>query len=125
MGLYLKWFLPRFVYPLNIFFSKWVYPYNILSLTGCIRKVTDLFSDQTEIGHNSIKSNPGVLLQKLMFAVNLIPTTGMTEMYLALDTLIARPTRNWNFALSTCPEQVNLTILTNATFLAVFDLSNY
>ena len=48
---------------------------------GVFRKVTDLFSDRTEIGHNSI--NPGDPLQKLMFAVNLIPTTSLTEMYLA------------------------------------------
>ena len=78
-------------------------------------------SDQTEICHNLFKPNFGNFLQTM----NLIPTTGLTEMYLALDTLTARHTRNWNFTFSTYPGQVNLTVLTNATFLAVFGLSNF
>ena len=62
---------------------RWVHQSLNLSLNGCL--------STHKFGLNLIKPNLGKFLQNLMLVANPFPTTGLTEMNLALNTHTARP----------------------------------
>ena len=67
----------------------------------------------------------GDFLQTYMSLANSISPTSLTKVYLALNSLFARPTGHWDFASSADPGQVNLTILLAAAFSADLSLPDF